>query len=214
MCRARVSNPTRDQNKVLRWYPGRGRLMASPTSPGMFYTTKVRASIAWWLQPAQYTPLKVLQYLQHSVKIEFDRPMKPLSLAPRLITEPRDIDFALKDLVKGRACGAYIDLAASGAAFLSRSRVHTVASGKQRMVHALCGLNEATTKRPCRYEMVRDLPSVLRWSEICLPSCVTTTGCSPWTRRPRFGQCPFTTPVASSCPATTPCLSSTTSTAS
>ena len=96
------------------------------------------------------------------MKIEFDRPMKPLNLAPRWITEPRDIDFALKDLVKGRACGAYIDLAASGAAFLSRSRVHTVASGKQRMVHALCGLNEATTKRQCRYELVRDLPSVLR----------------------------------------------------
>ena len=169
----------------------------------MFYTTKVRASIAWWLQPAQYTPLKVLQYLQHSVKIEFDRPMKPLSLAPRLITEPRDIDFALKDLVKGRACGAYIDLAASGAAFLSRSRVHTVASGKQRMVHALCGLNETTAKRPCRYKLVRDLLSVLR----------PTTVCSPWTRRPRFGQCPFTTPVASSCLAITPCLPSTTSTA-
>ena len=160
--RARVSNPTRDRNKVLRWYPGRGRLMASPTSPGMFYTTKVRASIAWWLQPAQHTPLKVLQYLQHGVKIEFDRPMKPLNLAPRLITEPCDIAFALKDLAKGRASGAYVDLAAGGASFLSRSRVHTVASGKQRMVHALCGLNEVTTKRPCRYELLRDLPSVLR----------------------------------------------------
>ena len=30
------------------------------------------------------------------------------------------------------------------------------------MVHALCGLNEVTTKRPCRYELLRDLPSVLR----------------------------------------------------
>jgi len=128
----------------------------------MFYTTKVKASIAWWSQQAQHTPLNVLQYLQRGVKIEFNWPMKPLNLAPRLITELHDIDFALKDLVKGRACGAYINLAAGGATFLSWSRVHTVAFGKQRMVHALCGLNEATTKRPCRYELVRDLPSVLR----------------------------------------------------
>ena len=71
------------------------------------------------------------------MKIEFDRPMKPLNLAPRLITEPHDIDFALKDLAKGRASRTYVDLAAGGASFLSRSRVHTVASGKQRMVHAL-----------------------------------------------------------------------------
>ena len=96
----------------------------------------------------QYTPLKVLQYLEHGVKIELDRPMKPLNLAPRWITEPRDIDFALKDLAKGGTCRVYIDMAdrerkAAGsqkaalrpsfpdhAAFLSRSRVHTVTSWK------------------------------------------------------------------------------------
>ena len=138
--------------------------MAGPTSPGLFYTTKVRASLAGWQHPAQHTPLKVLQYLKNGVKIEFDRPMKPLNLAPRLISEPQDIQFALKDLAKGRACGAYVDLASGGASFLPRSRMHTVtvASGKQRMVHALCGLNEVTTKRPCKYELLRDLPSVLR----------------------------------------------------
>jgi len=49
-----------------------------------------------------------------------------------------------------------------GASFLSRSRVHTPASGKQRMVHALYGLNEVTTRRPCKYELIRDVPAVLR----------------------------------------------------
>jgi hypothetical protein len=136
--------------------------MAAPTSSGLFYTTKVRAALAWWNQPEQHAPTKVLQYLRHGVKIEFDRPMQPLKSAPRLISEPKDIDFAIKDLAKGRRCGAYVDLAVGGASFLSRSRVHTPASGKQRMVHALCGLNEVTTKRPCKYELIRDLPAVLR----------------------------------------------------
>jgi len=87
--------------------------------------------------------------------------MKPLNLAPRLISEPQDIQFALKDLAKGRACGAYVDLASGGASFLSQSRVHTVASGKQRMVHALCSLNEVTTKQPCKYELLGVAPQRL-----------------------------------------------------
>jgi len=43
---------------------------------------------------------------------------------------------------------------------LTLSSAHT-SPGKQRMVHALCGLNEVTTKRPCKYELIRDLPAVL-----------------------------------------------------
>jgi len=135
--------------------------MAALTSSGLFYTTKVRPTLAWWNQPEQHAPTKVLQYLRHGIKIEFDRPMQPLKLAPCLISEPKDIDFDIKDLAKGRQCGAYVDLAVGGASFLSRSRVHTLASGKQRMVHALCGLNKVTTKRPCKYELICDLPAVL-----------------------------------------------------
>jgi len=75
--------------------------MASPTSSGLFYITKVRATLAWWNQPEQHAPTKVLQYLRHGVKIEFDRPIQPLKLAPRLISESKDIDFAIKDLDKG-----------------------------------------------------------------------------------------------------------------
>ena len=104
----------------------------------------------------------MLKYLHHGVKIEFDRPIQPLKLAPCLISESKDIDFAIKDLPKGRRCGAYVDLVVGDVSFLSRSRVHTPASGKQRMVHALCGLNEVTTKRPCKYDLIRNLPAVFR----------------------------------------------------
>jgi len=43
-----------------------------------------------------------MQYLCHGVKIEFDRQMQLLKLAPGLISEPKDIDFSIKDLAKGR----------------------------------------------------------------------------------------------------------------
>jgi len=136
--------------------------MATPTSSVFFYTIKVRTVLAWWNQPEKYAPTKVLQYLRHGVKIKFDRPIQPLKLATHLISESKDIDFVIKDLTKDRQCGAYVELVVGGASFLSRSRVYTPASGKQRMVHALCGLNVVTTKRPCKYELIHDLPVVFR----------------------------------------------------
>ena len=63
------------------------------------------------------------------VTVEFDTPMKPLCLAPRFI-DNKDIPFVLKDLMEGRRGGAYFDLAPGGHEYLSRSRVHTVGSGK------------------------------------------------------------------------------------
>ena len=99
--------------------------MVTQTSSGLFYTTKVRAALAWWNQPGHHTPTKVMQYLCHSVKIEFNRSIQSLKLASHLISEPKDIDFTIKDLAKGRQCGTYVDLAVGGASFLSRSRVHT-----------------------------------------------------------------------------------------
>jgi len=76
--------------------------MAALTSSGLFYTTKVRAALAWWNQPEQHAPTKVLQCLRHVIKIQLDRPMQPFKLAPCVISEPKDIDFAIKDLAKGR----------------------------------------------------------------------------------------------------------------
>ena len=65
-----------------------------------------------------------------------------------------------------RAVGSgriFQDLAPGGDQFLSRSRVHTPpGKGKQRIVHALCSLNEATVKRQTTYEDLRMLKSVVK----------------------------------------------------
>jgi hypothetical protein len=75
----------------------------------------------------------------------------------------------IKDLLKGRHIGAYQDLAPGGEQFLSRSRVHTPpGKGKQRIVHALCSLNEATVKRQTTYEDLRMLKSVVRPQDFML----------------------------------------------
>ncbi len=73
------------------------------------------------------------------------------------------MDFAIKDLLKGRRIGVYQDLALGGEQFLSRSRVHTPpGKGKQRIVHALYSLNEATVKRQTDYEDLCMFKSVVR----------------------------------------------------
>jgi hypothetical protein len=57
----------------------------------------------------------------------------------------------------------YQDLTPGGDQFLSRSRVHTPpGKGKQRIVHALSSLNEATAKCQTTYEDLRILKSVVR----------------------------------------------------
>jgi hypothetical protein len=57
------------------------------------------------------------------------------------------VDFAIKGLLKGRHIGAYQDLPPGGKQFLFRSRVHTLPDkDKQRIVYALCSLDEATVK--------------------------------------------------------------------
>jgi hypothetical protein len=72
-------------------------------------------------------------------------------------------DFVIQDLLKGRRLGAYQDLAPGGDQFLSRSRVHTPPDkGKQRIVHTLCSLNDATAKRQTTYEDLHMLKSVVR----------------------------------------------------
>jgi hypothetical protein len=76
------------------------------------------------------------------------------------------VDFAIQDLLKGRRIGTYQDVAQGGDQFLSRSRVHTPpGKGKQRIVHALCSLNEATVKRQTTYEDLRMLKLVVKPQE-------------------------------------------------
>jgi hypothetical protein len=79
------------------------------------------------------------------------------------------VDFAIQDLLKGRRIGVYQDLAPGGDQFLSRSRVHTPpGKGKQRIVHALCSLNEPTVKRQTTYEDLRMIKSVVKSQDFML----------------------------------------------
>ncbi len=112
----------------------------------------------------------MFRWVEHGVKGDFK---KDLAFAPKpsdqKFVDPQDVDFAIKDLLKSRHIGAYQDLAPGGKQFLSRSRVHTPpVKGKQRIVHALCSLNEATVKSQTTYEDLHMLKSVVRPQDFML----------------------------------------------
>ena len=114
--------------------------------------------------PQHFASNKVIRWVEHGVKVEFSKgiPFAPKPSESKFV-DPTDVDFAIKDLLKGRRIGAYQDLVMGDEQFLSRSRVHTPpVKGKQRIVHALCSLNEATVKRQITYEDLRMLKSVVR----------------------------------------------------
>ena len=139
----------------------------APQVPGLFYSCKLQASIAWWKMPQHFTSKKVLRWVEHGVKVEFKKglPFAPKPSAPKFV-DPQDVDFAIQDLIKGRHIGAYQDLAPGGDQFLCRSRVHTPpGKGKQRIVHTLCSLNDTTAKRQTTYEDLHMLKSVVRPQE-------------------------------------------------
>ena len=167
----------------------------APQVPGLFYSTKLQASLAWWKQPLNFASKKVVRYIEHGVKVEFKKglPFAPKPSAPKFV-DPQDVDFAIQDLLKGRRIGAYQDLAPGGEQFLSRSRVHTPpGKGKQRIVHALCSLNEATVKRQTTYEDLRMLKSVVKPQDFMLSLDVESA---------YFHVYPFIRSTASSSPAT------------
>ncbi len=113
---------------------------------------------------------KVFRWVEHGVKVEFKKglPFAPKPSAPKFV-DPEDVDFAIQDLLKGRRIGAYQGLAPSGEHFLSRSRLQTSpGKGKQRIVHTLCRLNEATVKRQTTYEDLRMLKSVVKPQDFML----------------------------------------------
>jgi hypothetical protein len=43
----------------------------APQVPGLFYATKLQASIAWWKSPQHFASKKVLRWVEHGVKVEF-----------------------------------------------------------------------------------------------------------------------------------------------
>jgi hypothetical protein len=145
------------------WFPGKGAKNKNPAHPGNFYSTKLRAKLAWWLHPSNNCPTRLLQLLQHGVKVNFidKSTFQPPPRPPRFI-DPSDTLFAIQALQEGRKIGAYTDLATGGQQYLSRSRVSTPLHGKKRLVHALCPLNNATVKQPSRYETLKSLPNILK----------------------------------------------------
>ena len=131
---------------------------------GLFYSTKLQTTLDWWKTPQNFSSKKVLRWIEHGVKVELQKglPFPPKPSTPKFV-DPEDVDFAIKDLLKGRRIGVYQDLAPGGEQFLSRSRVHTPPDkGKQCIVHALCSLNEATVQRQTTYEDLRIHKSVVR----------------------------------------------------
>jgi hypothetical protein len=109
--------------------------------------------------PQHFASKKVLRWVENGVKVEFSA-AKPS--VPKFV-DPSDVNFAIKDLLKGRRIGAYQDLAVGGEQFLSRSRVHTpLGKDKQCIVHTLCSLNEATVKYQTTYEDLCMFKSVIR----------------------------------------------------
>ena len=61
----------------------------APQVPGLFYATKLQASLAWWKQPLNFASKKVVRYIEHGVKVEFK---KGLPFAPFL---PSSCDLGL-----------------------------------------------------------------------------------------------------------------------
>jgi hypothetical protein len=78
------------------------------------------------------------------------------------IVQDKDVEFVIQDLSKGDSLGEYAPLRTHDSDFLCRERVHTQASGKQRMVHNYRYLNSFCKKQTCRYEQVKDLHKLLR----------------------------------------------------
>jgi hypothetical protein len=142
----------------------------TPQVPGLFYSSKLQAELPWWKMPHHFSSKKVLRWVEHGVKVEFKKglPFAPKPSAPKFV-DPQDVDFVIQDLLKGRRIGVYQDLAPGGDQFLSRSRVHTPpGKSKQRIVHVLCSLNEATVKRQTTYEDLHMLKSVVKPQDFML----------------------------------------------
>jgi hypothetical protein len=146
-----------------RWYPGKGRQGLFPCPSGQFLQSKPRAALAWWTTSSINCHKTLLRIIQEGVKVEFidKQSFHPVRKAPKFVKNS-DVEFGIQALLQGRRTGTYGDLAPGGHEFLSRSRVQTPQNGKQRLVHALIPLNDATVKRRARYEDLRHLPSTLK----------------------------------------------------
>jgi len=78
----------------------------TPQVPGLFYDSKLQVSIVWWKMPQHFTSKKVLRWVDHGVKVEFHKGL-PFTPKPSMskFVDPQDVEFAIKDLLKGRHIG-------------------------------------------------------------------------------------------------------------
>jgi hypothetical protein len=85
----------------------------APQVPGLFYATKLQA--ACWKTPQHFVSKQVIRWVDHGVKVEFkkDLAFAPKPSVPKFV-DPSDVDFAIKDLLKGRRIGVYQDLVPGG----------------------------------------------------------------------------------------------------
>ena len=152
---------------VTRWFPGRGSAFEAPPAR-IFYSSKLRAGLGWWQH--ERASKAVIKCIQHGYRLLFaPSPPPPFRTSPLLVS-PADVDFAIADLAKGDSLGAYQPLLPAGRDFLSRTRVDTQPGGKRRVVHNYRRINDCSLKSSCRYEGVKDLPSLLRPGDFLL-SC-------------------------------------------
>ena len=81
------------------WFPGKVAKGQNISHPGNFYSTKLQAKLAWWNQPSNNCPPRLLYLLQHGVKVKFiDKPTFKLPPYPPKFINPSDIAFALQAL--------------------------------------------------------------------------------------------------------------------
>jgi len=146
-----------DLRPVQRWFPGKGAFWVSP-NPGVFYSSKVRARLGWWKNNG--ASRLTVSVLKTGYKLQFTHNPTPLRTSPLMVPD-EDVEFALKDLKEGDACGAYGPLLPGGENFLARMRVHHTPP-KRRMVVNLRHVNAFIKQKTCRYEGVKDLPKVIR----------------------------------------------------
>ena len=148
--------------RVERWFPGRGSAFVAPPAR-VFYSTKLRASLHWWKQ--EKAPGRILESIRKGVKLDFVSAPPTQHRAP-LLVQQNDVDWVIKDIAKGDNLGAYSPLVPGGERYLSRARVDTRDNGKRRLVLNFRAVNAACRKLSCRFEQLRDLPTVLRRGEV------------------------------------------------
>jgi hypothetical protein len=99
-----------------------------------FYSTKLQVSIVWWKIPQHFDSKKVSRWIEHGVKAEFSKgvPFAPKTSVTKFV-DPQDVDFAIKDLLKGRHIGAYQDLVPGGEQFCRLHHVFNVSNRLTRI---------------------------------------------------------------------------------